>query len=512
MAVSYIALMLFAGVALGGLALLVVLLANRQTRVLGLVLLGLLAVVPCTGLFWLYLLAPVKHQVAYDEADTAVVQHSQLHQQTIEMADGSQIETNRFLVHPVEPSSANGYAETRELSSAARMSMNPGLLELIILASVLIGVAMLIKHSNRSALLWLFGGAAVVGLLLLVSLVSYQGVEKLTSVAPINTPVPIGTDQAFDQLTEPKIALNDPEQSTEDAAEEPMESSDSTANESMASESVAGESESSASESDSASSTALQTPAASAEEAGSAAEVADSATPVTPSPPPAPAVEDAQLSHTESASENAPREPATGEPPAWVQNPPKRIGDVYRRVVQTTGATTDACYNQADDEFRKVLYSYLRDQGQPVIANNLPNYYSLTNAQLRKRFWRDEYLEKVQYPGQASPGRKLFVLVEVSPKDGNWLVDAIAKHPTAYVNGGPAQPASRARTGVRSSDMEAVTIISCLVLLSVAGVFGLLKLDEATSQRYTKRLLIGVPAAIIGFLLLLALLDDLDFI
>ncbi|MEM1305558.1 MAG: hypothetical protein AAGG46_11710, partial [Planctomycetota bacterium] len=101
---------------------------------------------------------------------------------------------------------------------------------------------------------------------------------------------------------------------------------------------------------------------------------------------------------------------------------------------------------------------------------------NFSRAELRSRLIRDEHLETVD----ASFGemKTLHTLVEISPADGKWLV------------------ATRDQAK-RAERLQAVSMIAAGVLGLVGLAFGLLKADELTRGYYTKRLLVGVPVAIV---------------
>jgi hypothetical protein len=64
----------------------------------------------------------------------------------------------------------------------------------------------------------------------------------------------------------------------------------------------------------------------------------------------------------------------------------------------------------------------------------------------------------------------------------------------------------RWRGFARQESIAVIAIFGGLALLGLALIYGLLKLDTWTRGYYTKRLFLGVPAAIIAVVVLLAFL------
>jgi hypothetical protein len=109
----------------------------------------------------------------------------------------------------------------------------------------------------------------------------------------------------------------------------------------------------------------------------------------------------------------------------------------------------------------------------------------ITIDYIRREIAQDEYLETVER--SFGPMKKLYTLIEFTPAVDREL---------------------RARWDA-SQRQERITVVgvgaaSVLGLLGMA--WGLLKIDTLTRGYYTKRLFLGVPAAIIGGFLLLILL------
>jgi hypothetical protein len=213
--------------------------------------------------------------------------------------------------------------------------------------------------------------------------------------------------------------------------------------------------------------------------------------------------------------------------PAWINEKPKRIGNVRREVIATEEfALADECYQAADVYLLLKTYQYvqqLADRPYPefalpsisfrnglifadgnMISTGGPNskwidgrLRSLSDMGIGIDFARSqlvtkdskgdarEYVETLEHP--MGPMKKLYLQIEFTP-----AVEGVIRQRLAA-----AQRQERfAMTGAGAG--------SILSLLALA--FALLKIDTWTKGYYTKRLFIGVPAAIIAGFLLLAML------
>jgi hypothetical protein len=216
--------------------------------------------------------------------------------------------------------------------------------------------------------------------------------------------------------------------------------------------------------------------------------------------------------------------------PAWVDSQPTRTGEVVREVIATDAyVTANECYRAADVLLMLKTYERLQElNGSPYAEASLPSISFQNNAILADGTvifhgypgggrWEDhrlfhltrlgigpefvrrevvakdpktkqscEYLEQSEL--SVGPMNNLFMQVEFSPAVDRLLRerwDAYARQERFAMVGKGA--------------------ISILGLLGC--VFGLLKIDTWTKGYYTKRLFIGVPAAIIGVFLIALLID-----
>lgn len=203
------------------------------------------------------------------------------------------------------------------------------------------------------------------------------------------------------------------------------------------------------------------------------------------------------------AVEREPRVVKSGStPPAWIHDPPKRTGDVRREVIATDPfATDDECYHAGDVSLMLKAYDRLEQftgqtvlglDGSPLPAASqdgahLARMYAMgmTPEFLRRELVAKdadsndsrEYLETVT--SSVGPMKKLYMQIEFTPAIDRELM----QFAEAYS---------------RQERFAAVGFGAGSVLTLLTMVWGLLKIDTATKGYYTKRLFLGVPAAIIG--------------
>ncbi len=187
--------------------------------------------------------------------------------------------------------------------------------------------------------------------------------------------------------------------------------------------------------------------------------------------------------------------------PSWVNNPPKRVGDVQSEVIVTDEwSTEEECERARNIGLMLKVYEHIQKLiGVPYQSNLADHKLSSELASADSRLTRltssgvtldyalreiakDEYVESVER--SVGPMKKMYTLVEFTPKVDQELRERWD---------GYRRQMQFSKVGVSAA--------SVLGLLSV--VWGLLKIDTATKGYYTKRLFLGVPAAIIGIALLL---------
>lgn len=225
------------------------------------------------------------------------------------------------------------------------------------------------------------------------------------------------------------------------------------------------------------------------------------AAPVPPVPPVPPVVAAGPAEELKPAVKVAPaRLVKTGNaPPAWINDPPKRTGDVRREVVATDPfATDDECYHAGDvalmfkvgERIEQLSGQHLFDAKLPLVAQEYDHSFRLNAMGITPEFLRRElvakdpgsnesreYLEAVT--SSVGPMKKLYMQIEFSPAIDRELMQF-------------------AEAFSRQERFAAVGFGAGSVLTLLTMVWGLLKIDTATKGYYTKRLFLGVPAAIIA--------------
>jgi hypothetical protein len=225
----------------------------------------------------------------------------------------------------------------------------------------------------------------------------------------------------------------------------------------------------------------------------------------------------------------APKDGAAHTPrPDWIDQLPTRIGNIRREVVATEEyATEDECLQARDIYLLLKTYEHLqRLMGLPYNDTMLPSIYygryavqfdgtevTRDNADQTWRFdggelvWDDHRLGRLQAMGigpdyvqrevakkehletverSFGPMKKLYTLIEFSP-----TVDSeLRQRWTEYE---------------RKSRLATVSAGTGGVVGLLGLIYGLLRVDTWTKGYYTKRLFLGVPAAIIGLATLLAM-------
>lgn len=191
--------------------------------------------------------------------------------------------------------------------------------------------------------------------------------------------------------------------------------------------------------------------------------------------------------------------PASGaKPPAWIDDPPKQVGEVWREVIATDEfVTADECQRQADEKMMEAVANYMRkfagETVDPVLVRTSYNaeptkkYLALEQMGIDVDFIRHEiapydYLETVQR--SFGPMQKLYIQLEYSA---------------------PIQEELRRRweEHLRQERFATVGLGAGSVLSLIGLAYGLLKVDTWTKGYYSARLFLGVPAAIIGVIALL---------
>lgn len=231
---------------------------------------------------------------------------------------------------------------------------------------------------------------------------------------------------------------------------------------------------------------------------------------------------------TQTEKPSAKSEKFAGERPAWVDRPPHHIGNTSREVIATDEYQSEQeCYQAADIYLLLRTYQHMQQlAGIPSARGPLPsisfnNGYTMgdgiafawngptasmwIDARLRdlsemgigtEYIYREivakdpsdneprEFLDTVQRSiGQM---KKLYLEIEFTPDVDRELRQLWFAH-------------------ARHERFAIIGVIGGNVLIVLGFIFALLKLDTWTKGYYTKRLFIGVPAAIIVGLLIVGL-------
>ena len=189
-------------------------------------------------------------------------------------------------------------------------------------------------------------------------------------------------------------------------------------------------------------------------------------------------------------------------PPKWIASPPQRIDDVRREVFVThEWATEKECEYARDIGLMLKVYdriqwlnggTYQEEFVDSVrlleAAGNDQRIHDLHSAGITVPFIhqemvKDQYFETVER--SFGPMKKLYTLIEFNPNVDRQL----RQHWDAF----------------QRQERFAVVGAGAGGVLGLLGLcYGLLKVDTWTKGYYTKRLFLGVPAAIIGLGTLLA--------
>jgi hypothetical protein len=202
---------------------------------------------------------------------------------------------------------------------------------------------------------------------------------------------------------------------------------------------------------------------------------------------------------TESVIPATAQRPIGGARPAWIDDAPRRRGNIWPQVVVAGDyATPDECDFETDrlllektwQHFQRVVgpapnRAWPYSENQQDTARAMLAEYDIGLDFIRREIVPQdgEYLEKVQSPS-LGPMYRLHTLMEFSPQ-----VEAKFK----------AKWAARWQYG----RVAALGAISGLTLAAIGLLLGLLKVDTWTKGYYTKRLFVGVPLAIAALVVLL---------
>ncbi len=193
-----------------------------------------------------------------------------------------------------------------------------------------------------------------------------------------------------------------------------------------------------------------------------------------------------------AAAEAAPRARSytTGERPEWVDRPPKLVGNTRRVVVSTDPfVTVQECYVQLQDKLRNIVQGRVQELASAahggrrgVSTPRLELMGVSIGYVLSELCPEDDYVETLDT--SVGEMKRAHALLEFNEAQDQYLL-------------------SRWRDYARVERIEMVSGAAAFAVAVVGFVFGLLKVDTWTRGYYTKRLFLGVPAAIIAVVALL---------
>lgn len=174
--------------------------------------------------------------------------------------------------------------------------------------------------------------------------------------------------------------------------------------------------------------------------------------------------------------------------PEWVVSPPKQIGNVRKFVVVSDPfVSVDECRRDADQKMQNLTLNRAAELSGADTARRahaaVLEDLGLGADYARRELCTDEFVDVID--SSVGEMRQTYALLEFNETQDALLVD-------------------RSRAYSRQEGLQEVTLIGGGLLASVATLFGLLKVDTWTRGYYTKRLFLGVPAAIITVLTLFA--------
>jgi hypothetical protein len=178
---------------------------------------------------------------------------------------------------------------------------------------------------------------------------------------------------------------------------------------------------------------------------------------------------------------------ASGARPEWVIHPPKRIGNSYRRVVVSGPfSTLEECHQELAEILRQTVYQRMAAKGadDPAYRDFTPATFEVLGIgidYIYREICRDEFVQSLET--SVGPMKQVYLLLEFDPPIEQHLGDVWRQYQVQH-------------------RLEIVAILASAGLLLLGLVYGLLKVDTWTRGYYSKRLLLGVPAVIIGLVLL----------
>lgn len=200
---------------------------------------------------------------------------------------------------------------------------------------------------------------------------------------------------------------------------------------------------------------------------------------------------ESRINLDEEQENEPPTQPKPKGRPDWVDNPPKRVGDVYRAVVASDPfSTVDECFDQLEHRFpgevQKRLTKLVPSDQRSLTGSDTLGPMGITLDYIMREICREQFTEIVE--SSVGEMKRVHVLMEFTP--------AVESHLKKSW-----------QTYQRQFRLVTVTKIAGMVLATLAFLYGLLKIDTWTRGYYTRRLLLGIPAAILALIAILVLLN-----
>jgi hypothetical protein len=200
------------------------------------------------------------------------------------------------------------------------------------------------------------------------------------------------------------------------------------------------------------------------------------------------------IAEYEAAAEgNAGKKLSTSVPdeprPDWLDDAPEKLVGAARRVVASSDPYLEADLARASlrEELRGIVHARLVDlvaaaSGGQQANVPAPDYLGISDDYILGELCTEQYLETVQT--SVGEMKRAHALVEFAEAKDRFMLE-------------------RWMAYARLQSIEFVGGVSTLAVGGLALVYGLLKVDTWTRGYYTKRLFIGVPAAIIALVMLM---------
>ena len=199
---------------------------------------------------------------------------------------------------------------------------------------------------------------------------------------------------------------------------------------------------------------------------------------------------DDQDDDSQSAGESSDASSSDSVRPEWVDQPDRHVGQVtQQRLTAGPWQDVDDCYREMEEKLKVAVHKRVEwltsNQPQPHKVRVPPiEALGLGVDYVLRELCKDEYVETVSTESFENL-KNLHVLMEFSASDDALLLDRWE----TYIEGFEERR--------RTDRLAGVALASSMVVAVLGLAYGLLRIDTWTRGYYTKRLLLGVPAAIL---------------